>query len=368
MKYRQIERRISKAVNVGGITIGAGAPISIQSMTTTQTADVKATLEQINRLAEAGCDLVRVAAATKQDTSALSEIVAASPVPIIADVHFNFERALEAIHAGVHKIRLNPGTISDRQAVRTIIKACKDAHIPIRVGVNEGSVIDRFNQERREKQIARPLDEVMIEAIEAYLEIFHECDFYDLVLSAKSHDAATTIAVNRELARKYDYPLHLGLTHAGTVRTGSVRSICAVATLLAEGIGDTIRISLAGDPVEEVALAKELLAALRLREPEGVEIIACPTCGRTTADVAAIADQLRQALADIKQHITVAVMGCVVNGPGEAGQVDVALCCGKNNASIFREGKFIRTVPMEKAIDEMITEVRKLADSRKVQK
>ena len=362
MKLPQINRRVSKAVHVGDITIGAGAPVSIQSMTTVPTADVPATLGQINRLSQAGCNLVRVAAATKEDTSALPEIVAASPVPIIADVHFNFERALEAVQAGVHKIRLNPGTIPDRSAVRAVIDACKEAHIPIRVGVNEGSVVDRVDQERRRRQLALPLDELMLETIEEYLAVFHEADFSDLVLSAKSHDVMTTVSVNRALARRYDYPLHLGLTHAGTVRTGSVRSICALATLLAEGIGDTIRISLAGDPLEEVALAKELLVVLRLREPEGVEIIACPTCGRTTADVADIAEQLQQRLSDIKQHISVAVMGCIVNGPGEAGQVDLALCCGKDNAAIFKEGKFVRTVPMEKVVDEMITEIRKMAD------
>ncbi len=364
MKLPEIQRRKTRGVTVGGVRIGGGSPVSIQSMTTTPTADVAATLEQIDALACAGCDIVRVAAAAPADTAALGQIVAASPVPIVADVHFRFQRALEAIAAGVHKIRLNPGNITDRQAVREVINACKDAGIGIRVGVNEGSVMDRTDPARQAEQLKKPLDELMVETITDYLEVFIEADFHDLVLSAKSHDAITTIAVNRALSERFDYPLHLGLTHAGTAATGMVRSVAAVGTLLAEGIGDTIRISFAGDPVAEAVAAKELLASLRLRRRDRAEIIACPTCGRTEADVAALAEEVRAALADVKQHVLVAVMGCIVNGPGEAEGADAAVCCGKGKAAIYREGKYIRTVPEEKIVEALVTEVQALVEKK----
>ena len=328
--------------------------MSIQSMTTTLTSDAPATLQQIRALAEAGCDIVRVAAPTRADTAALGEIVSGSPIPVVADVHFHFRRALEAVAAGAHKIRLNPGNISDRRAVRAVIDACKAAGIPIRVGVNEGSVHGR----RRAGPGGRPLVELMVETIAGYLEVFEEAHFGDLVLSAKSHDALTCVAANRALAERFDYPLHLGLTHAGTARTGVIRSTAALAALLTEGIGDTIRISLAGDPVAEADAAKELLASLHLRPREGVEIIACPTCGRTTADVNALAEKVRSALAGVREHVRVAVMGCIVNGPGEAAAADVAACCGRGRAAIYREGKRRRTVPDKKIVEALLEEVR----------
>ncbi|KKL76320.1 hypothetical protein LCGC14_2046080, partial [marine sediment metagenome] len=328
------------------------------SMTTTSTADAAATLEQVRALAAAGCDIVRVATPTASDTAALGEIVASSPVPIVADLHFHFQRALEAVAAGVAKIRLNPGNIADRGQVREVIGACRDAGIPIRVGVNEGSV---------PRGVAagadRPLAEVMVETLAGYLTVFAEEGFENLVLSAKSHDAVTCIAVNRLLAERYDYPLHLGLTHAGTSRTGLVRSAAALGTLLSEGIGDTIRISLAGDPLAEVAAGRELLFSLRLRRREGVEIIACPTCGRTDADVSAMAEEVAAALADVTEHVTVAVMGCVVNGPGEAQGVDVAVCCGSGRATVYRRGRRIETVREDRIVETLVREVRALAAS-----
>lgn len=358
MTHEPIQRRITRQVRVGGVPIGGGAPVSIQSMTTTLTSDAPATLEQIRALAEAGCDIVRVAAPTSADTAALGEIVSGSPVPVVADVHFHFRRALEAVAAGAHKIRLNPGNISDRRAVRAVIDACKAAGIPIRVGVNEGSVRDRRRSGGRAGAGGRPLVELMVETIAGYLEVFEEAHFGDLVLSAKSHDALTCVAANRALADRFDYPLHLGLTHAGTPRTGVIRSTAALAALLTEGIGDTIRISLAGDPLAEAAAAKELLASLRLRRREGVEIIACPTCGRTTADVNALAEKVRSALAGVREHVRVAVMGCIVNGPGEAAGADVAACCGRERAAIYREGKRRRTVPDGQIVEALLAEVR----------
>jgi len=361
VKLPEIQRRETRRVWVGGVAIGGGAPVSVQSMTTTRTADAAATIAQIESLAEAGCQIVRVAAATHPDTAALAEIVAASPIPVVADVHFQFARALEAVAAGVHKIRLNPGNIAQRGQVRAVIDACREAGIPIRVGVNEGSVIDRRDAARRDRQLAAGgLVELMVATLAEYLEVFAEADFHDLVLSAKSHDATTCVAVNRALAERFDYPLHLGLTHAGLPETGVVRSAAALGALLSEGIGETIRISLAGDPIAEVAAGVELLASLRLRQREGIEIIACPTCGRTEADVNALAREARAALGDVKEHVSVAVMGCVVNGPGEAQGVDVAACCGKNKADIYRGGKRLRTVPADRIVEAVVAEVRAL--------
>ena len=383
MKLPDIQRRPSRQVNVGGVAIGGGAPVSVQSMTTTTTADADATLAQIAELAAAGADVVRVAAQTRADTAALKRIVPAAGVPIVADVHFHFRRALEAVAAGAHKIRLNPGNIAEREQVREVIAAAADAGIPIRVGVHEGSVRKRGGEwfstfspiagklagKDPPKTTPDPfssLVDLMVETLAGYLEVFDEAGFGDLVLSAKSHDAATCIAVNRVLAERYDYPLHLGLTHAGTAATGVVRSVAAVGTLLAEGIGDTIRISLSGDPLAEVAAAQELLRSLRLRPREGIEIISCPTCGRTTADVAGLAEQVRAATADVKVHLVVAVMGCVVNGPGEAAEADIAACCGKGKAAIYRAGERMARVADEKIVATLVQLIRELAAERRL--
>ncbi|MHC4983941.1 MAG: flavodoxin-dependent (E)-4-hydroxy-3-methylbut-2-enyl-diphosphate synthase [Planctomycetota bacterium] len=361
MQLPEIKRRRTRAVRVGSVTLGGGAPVAIQSMTNTRTSDAAATLAQIERLADAGADLVRLAVPTRRDTATLKEIVAAAPCPIIADVHFSFARALEAIDAGAAKIRLNPGNISDRHQVRSVIDAAARAGAAIRVGVNEGSIVERRAGRRRTAELARPLDELMVEKMAEYLQIFAEADFHNLVLSAKSHDALTCVAANRRLAEKWDYPLHLGVTHAGTAQTGAIRSAAAIGALLAEGIGETIRISYAGDPVAEVRAAVELLASLRLRKRRGVELIACPTCGRIELDIASIAEQVRCELAETTAPITVAIMGCVVNGPGEADSADVAICAGEGKAVLYRRGKKVRTVKTEKMVETVVAEVKDLA-------
>ncbi len=363
MSYPQIQRRKTRAVRVGPITIGGGAPVSVQSMTNTPTSDAAATIAQVRALASAGAELVRVAVPSAEDTAALKEIVAASPVPIVADVHFHFERALEAIEAGAAKIRLNPGNISDRDQVRRVIAAAADAGVAIRVGVNEGSVVDRKDAGARQSDLARPLDELMAEKMAEYLEVFTEEGFENLVLSAKSHDAMTTIATNRRLAELWDYPLHLGVTHAGTRQSGAIRSAAALGALLSEGIGDTIRISYAGDPVHEVTAGLELLWSLRLRQREGVELIACPTCGRIQMDIVPIIDQVAAALADVRKPIVVAIMGCVVNGPGEADQADVAVCAGRGKAVLYRRGEKIRTISAEEIVPAVVAEVRAITDA-----
>lgn len=362
MQLPEIQRRQTRPVKVGSVTIGGGSGVSVQSMTNTLTSDVPATVSQIKALAEAGADLVRVAVPSRKDTAALAEIIAASPVPIIADVHFHFDRALEAIEAGAAKIRLNPGNISDYDQVSRVIAAAARADVAIRVGVNEGSAVDRNNPDQRQTDLKKPLAELLADKLSRYLEIFNQADdgFDNIVLSAKSRDAFTTIAVNRILAQRWDYPLHLGVTHAGTAQSGATRSAAALGTLLAEGIGDTIRISYAGDPINEVHAAVELLCSLRLRERRGAEIIACPTCGRTQMDVAALAQRIAEELADVTDPITVAVMGCVVNGPGEADTADVAICAAKDKAVLFRRGKKIRTVPPDQIVQAVITEVRNL--------
>jgi (E)-4-hydroxy-3-methylbut-2-enyl-diphosphate synthase len=357
MEYPNITRRPSRPVDVGGVTIGGGGTVVVQSMTNTPTRDATATVEQVNRLAEAGAQLVRVAVPTREDTAALGEIIDRSPVPIIADVHFHFDRALEAIAAGCAKIRLNPGNIRQRDQVKRVIDAAGAAGCAIRVGVNEGSVPDR------DQAAERTLDALMADKLAEYLDVFEAEGFEDLILSAKSHDAYTTVAVNRRLAASWDYPLHLGVTHAGTARTGAIRSAAALGALLAEGIGDTIRISYAGDPVAEVTAGVELLQSLRLRPSAGLELIACPTCGRLQMDLTEVIDRAERELADVKTPIKVAIMGCVVNGPGEAEGADIALCAGKGKALLYRDGKKIATVSADEMAQALLAEVRRAVES-----
>ena len=356
-----IIRRKSRQVHVGTVAIGGDAPVSVQSMTSTRTADAAATIAQVCSLAGAGAELVRLAVPTKDDTAALGEIVRASPVPIVADVHFHFDRALEAIDAGVAKIRLNPGNIKDRRQVLRVIAAARDAGVAIRVGVNEGSIVERTDARQKQADLARPMDELMAGKMEQYLEVFAEANFHNLVLSAKSHDAFTCVAVYRRLAAKWDYPLHLGLTHAGTRGSGAIRSAAALGALLAEGIGDTIRISYAGRPEDEVADALELLWSLRLRRRVGIDLIACPTCGRLQTDIAPLVEQVRRELSDVTEPISVAIMGCVVNGPGEAQGADVAVCAGAGKAMLYRRGRKIATIDAEQIVQMVVAEVRKLA-------
>ncbi|MCH7527207.1 MAG: flavodoxin-dependent (E)-4-hydroxy-3-methylbut-2-enyl-diphosphate synthase [Planctomycetes bacterium] len=367
-------RKQTYRVMVGGVAIGGGAPISIQSMTSTYTYDIDKTVEQIHRLARAGCDLVRVAVPEKRDTEALTSILEQSPVPIIADVHFHFERALEAIRAGVHKIRLNPGNIKDRKQVDRVIAACKERGIPIRVGVNEGSVVERKDKARRASQkqalATNPRDQLvglMIETLQEYLRIFEENDFRDVVLSLKSIDPTIVIDAYRAAADRFDLPLHLGLTHAGPPETGRIRSIAALGTLLACGIGDTIRISYASDPIHEVEDAKELLCSLGLRNRVEPELIACPTCGRIEVDLITLVTEVRRKLADeIKIPVKVAIMGCVVNGPGECEGADVAIFAGKGRGIIYVQGEQKQTVREDQMLEALLEECRNFA--RKVER
>lgn len=362
-------RRPTRKVRIGNVAVGGDAPVCLQSMTSTYTYDIDATVAQINRLAGGGCDVVRVAVPDKRDTDALPEILRQSPIPVIADVHFHFQRALEAIQAGVHKIRLNPGNIKDRKQVNEVIRACRDAGIPIRVGVNEGSIVERQDKNTRaaeKDELAQDrhgnLVSLMVRKLEDYIRIFEENDFYDVVLSAKSIDATIVIDAYRAISRRFDFPLHLGVTHAGPPETGRIRSIAALGTLLAEGVGDTIRISYAADPIYEVEDGKELLCSLGLRSRSEPELIACPTCGRIEVDLIRLVQQVREKLATIKVPVKVAVMGCVVNGPGEAEGADVAVFAGKGRGVIYVQGEQVRTVTEAEMLDALYDESVKFAE------
>lgn len=362
-------RRQTRQVRVGHVPLGGDAPVVLQSMTSTYTYDIDATVGQINRLAGAGCDLVRVAVPDQRDTAALPEIIRQTNVPIIADVHFHFQRALEAIEAGVHKIRLNPGNIKDRGQVNEVIRACRDRGIPIRVGVNEGGIVERQDKSVRAAEKAAMAEDrhasligIMIRKIEEYIRIFDDNDFHDVVLSAKSIDAPIVIDAYRAISAKFDFPLHLGVTHAGPPETGRIRSIAALGTLLAEGVGDTIRISYAADPIYEVEDGKELLCSLGLRNRNEPELIACPTCGRIEVDLIELVKKVREKLALIKTPVKVAVMGCVVNGPGEAEGADVAVFAGKGRGVIYVQGEQVRTVTEAEMLDALYDESVKFAE------
>lgn len=356
-------RRRTRQMKVGPVAIGGDAPVSIQSMTSTYTYEIDKTVEQIQALARAGCDIVRVAVPEPKDTEALKHILPQVPVPIVADVHFHFQRAMEAIEAGVHKIRLNPGNIQDRKQVDRVIRACRERSIPIRVGVNEGGIIERKDKGKRAEEKAKleqnyeeELVGIMVEKLEDYLRIFDENDFGDVVISAKSIDARIVIKAYTAISERFDFPLHLGVTHAGPKESGCIRSVVALGTLLANGIGDTVRISYASDPVFEVEDAKEMLNCLGLKPRVEPELIACPTCGRIEVDLITLVQDVRRKLSTIKVPVKVAVMGCVVNGPGEAEGADVAVFAGKGKGIIYVQGEQTRTVNESEMMDALYEE------------
>lgn len=348
---------------------GGPAPVVVQTMTAGYTYDIDACVTEINRLAAAGAEVVRVAVPERKDTEALKEILPQVSVPIVADVHFHFKRALEAVEAGVHKIRLNPGNITDREQVNEVIAACKEKGLPIRVGVNEGSIIERRDKEKRKEELGKffaknqiggkrgHLLALIIAKLEEYLEIFYEQDFHDVAISAKSMDAAFVVDVYREISNRFPHPLHLGVTHAGPRETGAIRSIAALSGLLAQGIGDTVRISYANDPIYEVEDGLELMYSLGLRERKGVDLIACPTCGRIQVDLFTLVQDVRRALAsDVTIPMKVAVMGCIVNGPGEAEGADVAVFAGDRRGIIYVQGERVANVSEAEILDRLTQE------------
>jgi len=355
----------------GPVSIGGDSPVSVQSMTSVYTHDIEATVRQIQQLAAAGADVVRVAVPEKKDTLALKEILPRVTVPIVADVHFHFQRALEAVDAGVHKIRLNPGNIQDRDQVRDVIQACKQKKLPIRIGVNEGSIIERRDKQLRLKELGKYFSEnkfghmlaICVTKLEEYLEIFHAEDFHDIAISCKSIDPLFVVAAYTEISKRFDYPLHLGVTHAGPKETGLIRSVVPLGHLLLNGIGDTVRISYASDPVYEVEDALELLYCLGLRTRVGAELIACPTCGRIQVDLFTLTQQVRLKLREeIQLPIKVAVMGCIVNGPGEAEGADVAIFAGDRRGIIYVQGQRVANVPEEEILERLLQECREFQE------
>ncbi len=335
---------------VGAIQLGAGHPIVVQSMTKVPTTDIDRCVQQIDDLVRAGCALVRIAVPRPADTAAFAQIVRRVRVPLIADIHFSPARAIEAIEGGAAKIRLNPGNIKSRDDIHRIIDAAKAHHVAIRVGVNEASIRD-LTQE------PVPLEErvdLMMAEMRQYVQLFEARGFDRIVLSAKTSDTLRTIEVNRRIAETFRYPIHLGLTHAGLPQDARIPSAIALGTLLAEGIGDTIRVSAAGDPVIETQMAVEILTSLGLRERRRPELIVCPTCGRTEINVVALAHRVEEALRTVEKPYRVAVMGCVVNGPGEAADADFAVCAGKDKAYLYRGGQKIATVPEAEIIPRLL--------------
>ena len=355
-----MERRLTRQLEVGKVKVGGGAPIAVQSMTNTKTSDPVATLEQINRLAEAGCDIVRCAVPDMAAAEGLKTIVKESPIPVIADIHFDYKLALAAIEAGVDGLRLNPGNIGGNDRVAAVVEAAKKRNIPIRIGVNAGSLPKDLLE-----KYGHPTPEALVEAAWRHIRILEEMDYKNIKISLKAHDVPLTLAAYRLMASQCDYPLHVGITEAGTVNSGIIKSAVGIGTLLAEGIGDTIRVSLTGDPVREVKVGFEILKSLGLRE-YGSTLISCPTCGRTQINLEKLALEVERRLAEITEPITVAVMGCVVNGPGEAREADVGIAGGINEGLIFRKGEVLKKVAEADIIDELFAEIDKILLERKV--
>jgi (E)-4-hydroxy-3-methylbut-2-enyl-diphosphate synthase len=343
-------------VKVGSVEIGSAAPIVIQSMTKVSTTDIACCVRQIQQLGKAGCGLVRIAVPRRADTAAFAKIVRKVDMPLIADVHFSPDRAIEAIEAGAAKIRLNPGNIRDGKDIFRIIDAAKMHATAIRIGINEASIRDR---RAAPVPIAKRIA-LMLKEMKRYVRLFEDRNFMQLVLSAKSSDAARTIEINRRISQTFDYPIHLGLTHAGLPEDARVPSAVTLGTLLAEGVGDTIRVSAAGNPVEEVRIAKQILLALGLHERSGPELIVCPTCGRTEIDVIKLARRVQKAIRRLDKPLRVAVMGCVVNGPGEAADAELAICAAKNKAFIYRRGRKVSTVPEDRIIPALMEELQRI--------
>jgi len=352
-------RRVTRPVRVGPVQVGGGAPVSVQSMTTTDTRDAAATLAQIRALAEAGADIVRVAVPDAVAAAALREIVSGSPVPLVADIHFDYRLALTALEAGIQCIRLNPGNIGARERIREVVRAARERAVPIRIGVNAGSL---------EEEIVRkhgwPTAEGMVESAARHIAYLEEEGYREIKVSLKAHDVAMTVQANRLFSERFDYPLHLGITEAGTLLAGAVSSAAGLGILLAQGIGDTLRVSLTADPVEEVRVARILLKALGLKFG-GASLTSCPTCGRCSVEMIPIAERVEKRLAGLKGEVSVAVMGCEVNGPGEAAAADVGVAFGhKGVGLLFKAGKIVKRMKAEELEDALVDEAARISTER----
>jgi len=351
----KIIRKQTKTIMIGDVAIGSNNPIAVQTMTNTKTSNVKATINQIKLLEDAGADIIRVAINDNLAANSIAEIVNNSRVPIVADIHFNYIFALKSIAAGVSKVRINPGNIGNESKIKQVLNAAKDKHIPIRIGVNSGSL---------EKDIlakyGSPTAPALVESALRHISICNRFDFDDIIISVKSSSVQVTIDAYRLLSHQINYPLHLGVTEAGSIFSGTIKSVTGLSILLSEGIGDTIRISLTDSPIKEIEAGIHLLSALGLRE-KNIDLISCPTCGRIEVNIISIVKKLEAHLSKIKikNKLTIAIMGCIVNGPGEAKESDIAICCGKNEALLFIGGIEIDRISPEKIIDRVLLEIEK---------
>lgn len=339
----------ARKVKVGGLTLGDGK-IYVQSMLNTPAEDIAASVAQAQALEAAGCEIIRAAVPREEDAALIRALKNAVSVPIVADIHFDHKIALRCVEAGVDKIRINPGNIGSEQKVREVAAACKERGIPIRIGVNSGSLerelLDRYGA---------PVPEALVESALRHASLLEKCGFEDIVISIKSSDVRLMIAAYRLLAKRVDYPLHLGVTEAGTERMGVIKSAVGIGSLLCDGIGDTIRVSLTADPVQEVYAARDILRACGLGR--GVQIVSCPTCGRTKIDLISLAQSVEQALAGVDKPLKVAVMGCAVNGPGEAREADIGIAGGRGEALLFKKGQLLRKVPEDRIVEELLREI-----------
>jgi len=346
-------RRKTRQIIIGNVKIGSNSPISIQSMTNTDTADVKATINQIKALERAGCEIVRVAVPNMEAAEAVGKIKKSINIPLIADIHFDYRLALKVIDKGVDGLRLNPGNIGDKERIKTVVKAAREKKIPIRIGVNAGSL----EKDILEKY-GHPTPEAMVESAMRHIKFLEDLDFHEIKVSLKASDVWKTIDAYRLLAKKVDYPFHIGITEAGTIFSGTVKSAAGLGVLLSEGIGDTLRVSLTGDPVEEVRIGWEILKAMKLRE-RGVNIISCPTCGRIKLDIITLANEIEKRLSHITKPINIAVMGCVVNGPGEAIESDIGIAGGDGVGMLYIKGKPAKKVKEKDIVEAIVREVEK---------
>ena len=338
---------MTKQIMVGGVAIGGGAPVSIQSMTNTRTSDVEGTLSQIRALASAGCEIVRVAVPDMEAARAVAKIKEHSPLPVVVDIHFDYKLALEAIAAGADKVRINPGNIGGEDRVKAVADACRQRNIPIRIGVNGGSL-----EKELLAKYGRVCPEAMVESAFGHIRLLNKFDFDDICVSLKSSSVPMTMAAYRMMREQSDYPLHLGVTEAGTVRMGTLKSAVGIGGLLAMGVGDTMRVSLSADPVEEIYAARDILKAAGIRK-DGAELVSCPTCGRTRINLIELAGEVEERLKTVDKPITVAVMGCVVNGPGEASAADCGIAGGVGEGLLFKKGEIIKKVPQDQLVDEL---------------
>lgn len=350
-------RRKTRQISVGSVKVGGDAPISIQSMTTTKTADVEGTLQQIYGLAGAGADIVRCTCNEQSAAEGLAQIVPRSPVPIVADIHFHVEMALAALEAGVQGLRLNPGNLRKPEEIKLVAREAKDRGVPIRIGVNAGSLHPDIYE-----KFGGATPEALVESARIELAYFQEVDFSDVKISVKASSVALMIAAYRLASETFDHPLHLGVTEAGPLPGGLIKGTAGIATLLSEGIGDTLRYSLTADPVEEARAGRQLLESLGLRERKGLDLIACPSCGRSEVDVIKIANEAQAALNELQIPIQVAVMGCVVNGPGEARHADLGIAAGKKRGHLFIQGQIVRVVPEDEMVEALVAEAKKIGE------